>query len=40
MSTIAASKNLSARERLGRSAAPTFYFGTTSIPPKIMELGR
>ena len=32
-------KNLFARGRLGRSAAPAFYFGTPYISQKLMELG-
>ena len=31
--TMATYKNLTDRGRLGRSAAPTFYLGTPSIPP-------
>ena len=36
---MATCKNLSARERLGRSAALTFYFATPTISQKQMELG-
>jgi len=36
---MATCKNLSARGRLGRAADPTFYVGTLSIYPKLMELG-
>jgi len=36
---MATCKNFSARGRLGRSAAPTFYFWTPSISQKVMELG-
>ena len=31
-------KNVPARGGLGRSAAPNFYFGASSISPKLMEL--
>jgi len=37
--TIAPCKNLSARWRLGRSAAPNYYFGTPFISPKLIERG-
>jgi len=38
LSTSAQYKNLSARGRLGRSAAPNLYFGTPSISPELIEL--
>jgi len=37
---MATYKNLTTRGRLGKSAAPTFYFWTPSISPKLIELGR
>jgi len=36
---MATCKNLSARGRLRRSAAPSFYFGTPSICPELIKLG-
>ena len=35
---MALCKNVSARGRLGRSAAPNVYFGTRSISPKLIKL--
>ena len=36
--TMATYNNLTARGRLGKSGAATFYFGTSLISPKLIEL--